>query len=130
MFTSEIDGTIPILTPSQKTNSYGQPVLERYNIYMEKKKLQVLPKPFGMTTLYCYGGNVDNKMVFSYPGPGIIAKSNVPTYVKYVNNLEGPHILPVDFSHHFENTTAFRKEVPVVPHLHGGITQENSDGYP
>lgn len=47
--------------------------------------------------------------------------------VTYVNNITGPHILPMDrvVSPYFQEN-----QVPVVVHIHGGVNPQNSDGYP
>ncbi|KEK25586.1 multicopper oxidase family protein [Bacillus gaemokensis] len=61
------------------------------------------------------------------PGPTIDVKSGETAYVKWSNDLPSKHFLPVDktLSHgHLD------PEVRTVVHLHGGVTPEESDGYP
>lgn len=74
---------------------------------MSKQDMRVLPAAFPLTTMYVYGGLVGGAVTYSYPGPAIVAKSKVPTNIKYVNNIDGPHILPVDYSNHFKTIDAF-----------------------
>ena len=75
---------------------------------MQKQSLQLLPKPFPRTELYTYCGYTnDREFLCSYPGPAIFAKTKVPVRVKYVNNIYGSHILPVDYSNHFRSTSDF-----------------------
>ena len=74
---------------------------------MSKQDIQILPPPFGPTTMYVYGGQVGQSVTYSYPGPAIVAKSKVPINAKYVNLIDGPHILPVDYSNHFSTNDAF-----------------------
>ena len=74
---------------------------------MTKQNINVLPAPFPATAMYVYGGQVNGAITYSYPGPAIVAKSKVPANVKYVNNIDGPHILPVDYSNHFKTSNDF-----------------------
>lgn len=76
----------------------------------------------------------------TYPGPTIVAKSGVPLEVFWLNNLvDGsnrplPHLLPVDTSLHWaleEYAAGWEtRGVPIVTHLHGGLTESESDGLP
>jgi spore coat protein A len=87
------------------------------------------------TTVWGYGpmGAV------TYPGPTFIAKKNVPVYINWYNNLPG-HFLPIDASLHMAHPSGLTApqvadwyaagNVPVVPHLHGGHTESESDGIP
>ncbi|KAH7404016.1 hypothetical protein KP509_15G005700 [Ceratopteris richardii] len=59
------------------------------------------------------------------PGPTIIAMSGVKTYILWENFLPNEHIFTVD------NTLETAKPnagVPTVVHLHGGVTEPESDG--
>lgn len=88
------------------------------------------------TTLYGYapaGGKP------SWPGPTITARSHWPAYVTWRNQLpqgsltlaQGGHLLPVDDTLLDPTVMALPAgEIPVVPHLHGGHTEWESDGYP
>jgi spore coat protein A len=82
-----------------------------------------------MTTLWGYNG--------SYPGPTIVARSNVPLDIRWLNglvdefNVPLPHLLPVDTSIHWampDNWPACG--VPLTAHVHGGHTESASDGLP
>ena len=69
---------------------------------MEKFKMQILPSKFNQTTVFGYGGKVKNdSIVLSYPGPAIIAKTNVSISIKWTNNIFGEHLFPVDHSYPF-----------------------------
>lgn len=75
---------------------------------MQKQTLQLLPKPFPKTELYTYCGyKSDREFICSYPGPAVLAKTKIPVRIKWVNNIYGSHILPMDFSNHFGKTTEF-----------------------
>ncbi len=71
----------------------------------------------------------------TYPGSTIVAKSNIPVNVTWVNELRNGYLFPVDttvltaFSdlQGVFNTTT-RQPVAAVTHLHGGHTESISDG--
>ena len=84
-----------------------------------------------LTTVWGYNG--------SYPGPTIVALKGKPINVFWRNNLfdnEGrplPHLLPIDASLHWalEGVPNWQQAgVPIVTHLHGGLTESASDGLP
>jgi spore coat protein A len=84
------------------------------------------------TTLFGYNG--------TYPGPTILAKKFEPVTVTWDNKLVDatgkplPHLLPVDNTIHWafgaNATIQSGGGVPLVTHLHGGHTEDISDGYP
>ena len=92
-----------------------------------------------MTDLWGYG---DRRSTASYPGKTFLAFKGNPTRVRWSNNLvKGgkpvKHLLPVDESlhwayslHGYTQYSIAKDGVPVVPHLHGGHTETNSDGNP
>ncbi|MCA9835566.1 MAG: multicopper oxidase domain-containing protein [Trueperaceae bacterium] len=66
-----------------------------------------------------------------YLGPTIIAKKDVPTYVNWDNWLPSWHLLAVDDSiHQARPQYGYKYGIPMVTHLHGGLTEPSSDGYP
>ena len=76
---------------------------------------------------------------YSYPGPTIVAKKNVPINVFWQNKLVNennqplPHLLQIDRSIDwaFKNDPAWQSYgVPIVTHVHGGHTESASDGLP
>ena len=82
--------------------------------------------------MYTYGGMIKGGqgITHSFPGPAFDVTTQVPANVRYVNNIDGPHILPLDYSHDFPSTDPFINEVPTIPHLHGAVSDGGSDGYP
>lgn len=76
-----------------------------------------LPNP---TKLWGYEGQV--------PGPVIEAERGERVRVKWINELPGEHLLPVDKSLH--GASDHVPEVRTVVHLHGAEVEANSDGYP
>ena len=77
---------------------------------MMKFKQQILPKSlFDPTTMYVYGGITDKGFKAMFSGPLILAKLNVPIKVKWINNIKGPNILPVDYNYPFNSSYAFKR---------------------
>lgn len=93
-----------------------------------------------ITKVWGYG---ESAAKATFPGKTFIAKRNKTVEVKWMNQLKDhtgnplPHLLPVDKSLHwayshmgYENYSIEANGVPVVPHLHGGHTESDSDGNP
>ncbi len=107
-----------------------------------------------MTTVWSYGsqahpGTVAEGGTFNYPAFTIEAQYNQPVRVNWINGLLDafgnylPHLLPVDQTLHWANPpggvdgrdkrgfdqTPYMGPVPIVTHVHGAHTTEDSDGY-
>jgi FtsP/CotA-like multicopper oxidase with cupredoxin domain len=107
------------------------------------------------TTVWSYGsidhpGTVAEGGTFNYPAFTIEATWNKTTQVLWRNDLVDamgnylPHLLPVDQTLHWANPpgglanrdkrsldpTRYMGPVPIVTHVHGAHTTEDSDGYP
>jgi spore coat protein A, manganese oxidase len=84
---------------------------------------------------------------FSTPGPTFEAERGEPIFVHYRNHLSGKHIFPVDPTLGVANPNGattptapflpfppgyaeFQSPIPMVVHLHGGVTPSASDGFP
>jgi spore coat protein A len=100
------------------------------------------------TTVWSYG-SVNHPDTFNYPAFTIEAKWTAPVRVKWMNQLVDahgnylPHLLPIDQTLHWANppggvggrdsealdATPYRGPVPIVTHLHGGHSGEESDGF-
>ncbi|MEZ4849108.1 MAG: multicopper oxidase domain-containing protein [Bacteroidia bacterium] len=90
-----------------------------------------------LTPMIGYGP--DNSATgMTYPGKTFVEKKDVGITVKWKNRINiGPHPLPVDTSMHWcyslHNYTQYsiaNDGIPVVPHVHGGHTESQSDGNP
>ena len=101
------------------------------------------------TRVWSYG-SVDHPETFNYPAFTIEASWRRPVRVKWINGLVKPngdfrpHLLPIDQTLHWANPpggpqgrdghgsdhSPYRGPVPIVTHLHGGHSSEESDGYP
>lgn len=107
------------------------------------------------TTVWSYGsvqypGTVAEGGSFNYPAFTIEAEWNKPVRVKWINDLVDeddnylPHLLPVDQTLHWANPPAgptgtdsvgtnpepYLGPVPMITHVHGAHTTQDSDGYP
>ncbi|TAH35197.1 MAG: bilirubin oxidase [Planctomycetota bacterium] len=133
----------PPLTPAVE--------VDYYEIAVRQFRQQILPPPYPMTTVWSYG-SVNHPETFNYPAFTIEARHGQAVRVKWINGLvdaDGrylPHLLPVDPTLHWANPPGgpagrdmrpdfsstpppYTGPVPIVTHLHGGHTHEESDGY-
>ena len=116
-------------------------------------KQQILPTGLPPTTVWGYGPKVGTPAIFNAPSLTIEATANVPTRIKWINELVNasgnflPHLLAVDPTLHWANPpggTAGRDTrpsfattpgpytgpVPLVTHVHGAVgVGDESDGY-
>jgi spore coat protein A, manganese oxidase len=110
---------------------------------------QILPPGLPQTTVWSYG-SANHPGSFNYPAFTIEAHWRQATRVKWMNQLVDvngnylPHLLPIDQTLHWANPpggpggtdmeafdpTPYRGPVPIVTHLHGGHSGQESDGFP
>lgn len=142
---------IPPAMPRSASMTGGRRV-DYYEIAVRQFRQQILPSGWPATTVWSYG-SAQHPGTFNYPAFTIEARYNRPVRVKWINDLkdaEGrflPHLLPVDPSLHWANPAGgadgrdtrptfsttperYTGPVPLVTHLHGGHTAQESDGYP
>ncbi|CAG0950213.1 MAG: multicopper oxidase domain-containing protein [Candidatus Methanoperedens sp.] len=138
-----------VIPPAMPRTAVGKE--DYYEIAVRQFKQQILPSGMPKTTVWSYG-SVNHSDTFNYPAFTIEADFMRPVRVKWINGLvdeEGnylPHLLPVDPTLHwanppggnemrdmrptFETTPGpYDGPVPMVPHLHGGHSAQESDGY-
>ncbi len=109
----------------------------------------------GPTTVWSYASAKDSRPAadggtLNYPALTIEATHKRPVRVKWINGLVDangnylPHLLPVDQTLHWANpgggpgntdthghsAEPYTGPVPIVTHVHGAHTTEDSDGYP
>ncbi len=131
----------------------GQVIGHAYTIDASEFQQQILPPGFGTTKVFGYGGMIQDphtgRAVYyrSAPGPTFEAIRGIPVHVQWINNITGPHFLPVDPTIDWANPNSMsvplppfpsfppgfplaQKTVPIVPHLHGGENPSYFDGYP
>jgi FtsP/CotA-like multicopper oxidase with cupredoxin domain len=120
--------------------------LDYYEVGARQIRQQILPSAFPDTTVWAYG-SVNHSGTFHAPAPTFEARRGRVTRVKWINGLlDGSgnyrrHLLPIDQTLHWANPPGprdgmgmspqpYRGPVPLVTHLHGGHTFDDSDGYP
>jgi FtsP/CotA-like multicopper oxidase with cupredoxin domain len=127
----------------------GKPI-DYYEIAVRQFRQQILPPAMGLGSTKVWGyGSVNHPGTFNYPAFTVEAHWRQPVRVKWINELMKPngefrpHLLPVDQTLHWANPpggakgrdghgsdhTPYRGPVPIVTHLHGGHSTEESDGF-
>jgi bilirubin oxidase len=145
---------MPLVIPPAmpKTLKQGIPGnIDYYEIAVRQFQQQILPSDMPATTVWSYG-SVNHPGTFNYPAFTIEAGFRKPTRVKWINDLKDgdgnflPHLLPVDPTLHWANPPGgtegrdmrptfsstpgpYAGPVPMVVHLHGGHSTQESDGY-
>jgi FtsP/CotA-like multicopper oxidase with cupredoxin domain len=128
------------------TTPQGQPA-DYYEIAVRQFLQEIVPGK--RTMVWSYLSLADPAGTQNYPAFTIEAVYKRPVWVKWVNGLvDGngnflPHLLPVDQTLHWANPpggtagrdgrgadrTPYRGPVPIVTHVHGAHTSDESDGY-
>jgi FtsP/CotA-like multicopper oxidase with cupredoxin domain len=133
---------IPPTMPAVNTSSS----LAYYEIAARPIRQQVLPVGLPSTTMWAYGAIADSN-TFHAPARTIEARVGRVTRVKWINSLVDrnggfrPHLFAVDQTLHWANPpgprdgmgtnpTRYTGPVPLVTHLHGHHSVDDSDGYP
>jgi bilirubin oxidase len=144
----------PLVIPPVMPKSANPPDFlgDYYEIAVRQFQQNILPDSMGLpTTVWSYG-SVNHPGTFNYPAFTIESRYNRRVRVKWINDLKRangnylPHILPVDQTLHwanppggvtgrdmrptFANTPGpYTGPVPIVTHLHGGHSGDESDGF-
>jgi spore coat protein A len=139
----------PLVIPPAMPQVGTDATTDYYEIGVRQFAQQILPPPHRRTQVWSYGSLTDPR-TFNYPSFTIEATANRRTRVTWVNQLVDrngrylPHLLPVDQTLHWANPPGgvaardrrgsdpdpYMGPVPIVTHLHGGHTRDESDGYP
>jgi spore coat protein A, manganese oxidase len=143
----------PLVIPPAMPRTAAPPAVrgvDYYEIAVRQFRQFVLPESMGrQTTVWSYG-SVGHPGSFNYPAFTVEATWRRPVRVKWINQLVDangnylPHLLPVDQTLHWANPpggpagtdmhgtdpTPYTGPVPIVTHLHGGHSTEESDGFP
>jgi spore coat protein A len=139
----------PLLIPPAMPRTGSNGTTDYYSIAVRQFTQQILPPRFRRTPVWSYGSTTAAD-TFNYPAFTIEARADRRAQVTWANQLvdaQGrylPHLLPVDQTLHWANPpggmtgrdmhgmdpTPYRGPVPIVTHLHGGHTADESDGYP
>src|SRR5512133_748784 len=143
----------PLVIPPAMPRTAAPPAVrgvDYYEIAVRQFRQRILPQSMGLepTTVWSYG-SVDHPGSFNYPAFTIEAGWRTPVRVKWINQLVDangdylPHLLPVDQTLHWANPpggphgrdthgsdpSRYTGPVPIVTHLHGGHSGEESDGF-
>jgi spore coat protein A len=122
--------------------------VDYYEIAVRQFDQQILPSGYPATAVWSYG-SANHPGSFHYPAFTIEAKWRTPVRVKWINHLvDGrgrfrPHLLPVDQTLHWANPPGgisqrddhgtdpapYQGPVPIVTHVHGAHTSDESDGF-
>jgi spore coat protein A len=149
--------TLPLVKPPAMPLSKGSNRnKDRYRIAVRQFTQQILPAPHPLTPVWSYGsvdfpGTVGEGGTFNYPAFTIEATAGKEIQVLWRNELVDaagnflPHLLPIDQSLHWANPpggeagrdrrptnppqSPYHGPVPIVTHVHGAHTAEDSDGY-
>ena len=141
----------PAMPRTAKVKQKGGKNIDYYEIGVRQFQQQILPAGNPATTVWSYG-SVNHPGTFNYPAFSIEAKYNKKVRVKWINDLKDPvtgeylpHLLTgtVDQTLHWANPPGgemgrdmrgmdpdtYDGPVPMVTHVHGAHTHEESDGY-
>jgi len=138
----------PAMPRTSKLKRPGQKSVDYYEIAVRQFSQQILPTGLPATTVWSYG-SATTPGTFNYPAFTIEAKWEAPVRVKWINGLVDelgsfrPHLLPVDQTLHWANPpggpggtdmstldpSPYLGPVPIVTHVHGAHTSDESDGY-
>jgi FtsP/CotA-like multicopper oxidase with cupredoxin domain len=145
----------PLVIPPQmprtaKLKVRGGKNVDYYEIAVRPLTQHVLPPSMGLEPTPVWGyGSVNHPGTFNFPSFTIEARWQAPTRVKWINGLVDaagnylPHLLPIDQTLHWANPPGgtdhrdhhghmpepYTGPVPMVTHVHGAHTHEESDGY-
>lgn len=148
--------TLPLVKPPAMPGKF-QRNKDQYKVAVRQFQQRILSPPHPETTVWSYGskdhpGTVLEGGTFNYPAFTIEATWNKTTQVVWRNELVDangnylPHLLPVDPTLHWANPPGglagrdmrptfsstpgpYTGPVPIVTHVHGAHTREDSDGY-
>ncbi len=143
----------PVMPRTSKPGLRAAKNADYFEIAVRQFQQQILPPPLPPTTIWSYG-SVNHPGSFHYPAFTIEGRWNAPVRVKWINELKDPytgnflpHLLPVDQTLHWANPPGgvegrdmrptfkhtpgpYTGPVPIVTHVHGAHTHQESDGYP
>ncbi len=144
---------LPLVVPPAmpKTATILGGGVDYYSIAVRQFQQQILPPAWPRTTVWGYG-STSQPSTFNYPSFTLETRVERPVRVKWSNELIDahgrflPHLLAVDPTLHWANPPGgtsgrdsrptfsstpgpYTGPVPLVTHLHGGHSREESDGY-
>jgi hypothetical protein len=139
-----------VIPPAMPRTAKLSGSIDYYKIGVRQFRQDILPESMGLpTTVWSYGSDTF-PATFNYPAFTIEAEYTTPVRVKWINQLTDgkgnylPHLLPIDQTLHWANPPGgprgtdtetldpkpYTGPVPIVTHLHGGHSGQESDGFP
>ena len=138
----------PLVIPPAMPLTGTDAAADYYDIAVRQFRQQILPAPLPRTTVWSYG-SIDRPGTFHSPSYTIEATADRAARVTWINQLMDdrgrylPHLLPVDQTLHWANPPGgiagrdghghdahpYAGPVPIVTHLHGGHSGDESDGF-
>jgi spore coat protein A len=111
---------LPMLPPLMTDRRHaGSPL---YEIAVRAVR-QRLHRDLPPTPLWAYGGQ--------FPGPTLDVRRGQRIFVRWSNEITEPEfLLPRAFDPHLHGTHAGEPPTKIVTHVHGAVTQPDSDGHP
>jgi FtsP/CotA-like multicopper oxidase with cupredoxin domain len=142
---------IPPAMPVTRNLSEAGDTVRYYEIAVRQFRQQILPTGLPRSTVWGYG-SINHPGTFNYPAFTIEATVDTPVRTRWINDLLDergdflPHLFAVDPTLHWANPPGgtrgrdskpsfrstpgpYRGPVPIVTHLHGGHTSDESDGF-
>ena len=144
----------PLIKPPAMPPFFSNNNKDFYRVAVRQFSQRILSPPHPETTVWSYGsiahsGTAAQGGTFNYPAFTIDAQWHKTVQVQWRNELVDsrgnflPHILPVDQTLHWANPPGgaagrdrrgfdpapYLGPVPVITHVHGAHTHEDSDGY-
>ena len=124
--------------------------VDYYEIGVRQFQQHILPQSMGLATTVWSYGSVTHPSTFNSPAFTVEARWRTPVRVNWINQLVDAngdflrHLLPIDQTLHWANPpggpggtdaegfdpTPYTGPVPIVTHLHGGHSGQESDGFP
>jgi spore coat protein A, manganese oxidase len=122
-----------------------------YTVSIRQTSVQMLPPGFPTTTVMAYGGEVkipgssETEIVRSVPGPIFENVRGIGTILRWRNEIDAPHFMPVDPTLHWANPLSIEPPAPPftpfppgyanaqfpvahVTHMHGLMVGSEFDG--
>ena len=139
-FVNQLTGSPPVYKPVNVYDDGGNLTRQEYTVHMEDDiggqpiLQQILPAGFPKTPIWGYAGTVyspddpDGVYSVSAPGASFEATRGVPTYVTWVNNIDGKNMFPVDPTLHWANPTGIPME-EAMHHAMMGMAPTYPPGY-
>lgn len=139
----------PAMPRLQRSRGNRGELLDSYSIAVRQFHQQILPPGYNPTLVWSYGAAFRSD-TFNYPAFTIEAEHGKAVRVNWINDLVDsrgeylPHLLPIDQTvhwanppgghhhrdHHGMDPTPYTGPVPIITHLHGAHTTDESDGFP